>query len=177
MSLIALLLALAAPPQDAVARVIEERAAELKRNPVTHEAAERIAGAVVASSERHHIPVPLLLAIIEVESAYGVGERSTARCRGLMQLNPRVARAFAKLAGLKRWSIDKIEDNIEMGAAYLRSLLDRYGRVAWAVSSYNRGQTLFERQGRPVGKYARAVLGKLGLLTKALAAAPAAVTR
>jgi soluble lytic murein transglycosylase-like protein len=161
----ALIAALLGPPDvGAVADVAEARAAELGRNPLHGDQAGRIARAAVAASERHQVPVPIIFAIIESESAYGVREMSSMKCVGLMQVNPSTARQVAKRLGMKHYSLTGIEDGIELGTAYLREMWDRYGRLDWALSAYNRGPGLFEKQGHPVGRYAKGVMRRLPLL-------------
>lgn len=157
------------PSVGAIADLAEARAAELGRNHVSAVQAGDIARAALESWHRFRIPVVLTLAIIESESAYGAGEVSSAHCKGITQLNPAYRRQFAKLAGLGRGaSITSIHDGILMTGGYLRYLWDRYGRLDHAVSAYNRGEGLFERQGKPVGKYAHSVLRRLPMLLNRL---------
>lgn len=167
---LAALLADPTPREAAVAQVALERSAQLERNPLSRPQALRLARAVLAAADHWLLEPATLLAIIEVESAYGMGERSTARCRGYMQLNPRHLPSFRRLAGLARGQINDVEDNVFMGASYYRYLFDRYGRHPWAASAYNRGEGLFERQGRPVGRYARRVAARVPVLRELLRA-------
>ena len=159
-----------APPVEAVTDVVAARAAHLGLHRVSRERAQRIAAAVLEAAGRHRLRPAVLLAVIEVESAYGALEESTARCVGLMQLNPRTAPAVARRLGLRYYHLGRVEHSVALGAAYLRELLDRYGRLDHALSAYNRGPGRFERQGRPVGTYARRALRKLPVLEAALRA-------
>ena len=70
----------------------------------------------------------LVAAVIGIESNYRVDAVSPKGCRGLMQLAPN------KLAA---WQ-DPVA-NIRVGAAYLESLVKRFGRVDFAVAAYNAG--------------------------------------
>jgi soluble lytic murein transglycosylase-like protein len=167
-----LLLLLQEPDVGKVADLAEARAAELGRNKVSATQAGEIAEATRDASRRFQVPVVVLLAFIESESAYGTAEVSSAHCKGLMQLNPTQLRTFARLAGLRRPRIANIHDNIMMGAAYVRYLWDRYGRLDHAASAYNRGEGLFERQGKPVGRYARSVMRRLPMLQARLTPQP-----
>ncbi len=157
--------ALAANPSvGRIADLAEVRAMELGRNPLRGDQAGRIARAALDASIRHRVPVPVILAVIESESAYGVRELSSAKCVGLMQVNPATAKGLAKRLGMKRYSLTGIEDGIELGTAYLREMMNRYHRLDHALSAYNRGPGLFERQGKPVGSYAKGVMRRLPLL-------------
>lgn len=168
----AMIILLQEPDVGVVADVAEARAAELGRNKVSRDQAGRIAMAARDASRRHRIPVAVILAVIETESAYGVAELSSAKCVGLMQLNPRTAKAKARELGMRRYHLRDIEDGIEIGTAYLREMWNRYHRLDHALSAYNRGPGLFERQRKPVGQYARSVLRRLPMLNARLKPSP-----
>lgn len=169
------LLLLREPDVGRIADLAEARAAELGRNPVDATQAGDIASAVAEASRRFGVPPVVILAMIETESAYGVAERSSARCRGLMQLNPRQGAKFAAMIGERRFRPFDIRQNILMGTAYLRQLWDTYGRLDHGLSAYNRGPGMFERQHRPVGRYAYSVLRRLPMLLERLTSRPPAV--
>ncbi len=166
--MIALALVVAAllqePDVGRLADLAEARAAELGRNRVTPTQAGDIASAALEVQRRFSIPAVVMLAMIESESAYGVNERSSAKCRGLVQLNPSQGPYFAQLAGFRRFRPLVVRENMLMGGAYLRSLWNRYGSLARGLSAYNRGPGLFERQGRPVGRYAKGILRRVPML-------------
>ncbi len=169
---LAVLLLLREPDVGRVADLAEARAAELGRNRVSPTQAGDIASAALEASRRFRVPVAVILAMIETESAYGVAERSSARCRGLMQLNPNQGRKFAAMIGERRFRPLVIRQNVLMGTAYLRQLWDLYGRLDHGLSAFNRGPGLFQRQGRPVGKYAKSVLRRLPMLMSRLTPDP-----
>jgi soluble lytic murein transglycosylase-like protein len=171
-AVLAAVLLLQEPDIGRVADLAEARAGELGRNRVSPTQAGDIASAAMEASRRFQVPVAVILAMIETESAYGVSERSSARCRGLMQLNPSQGRKFAAMIGARRFRPLVIRDNVLMGAAYLRQLWDLYGRLDHGLSAYNKGPGMFERQHRPVGRYAKSVLRRLPMLVGRLTAEP-----
>lgn len=146
----------------------EHRVLESRAKKISSVQKSRIAKAVIETGRRYEIPTDLLLAVIETESAYVSNRVSRARCVGLMQINPDTAPQIAKMIGMKRYNIERVEHNVELGGAYLRFLLDKYNRTSWALSAYNRGPGMFERQGHPVGRYSRLVIGKRPALRKIL---------
>lgn len=93
-----------------------------------------------------HVQEPesaLIHAIVHRESMFDSMASSPAGARGLMQLMPATARQISRNIG-KRFTLDKLHDdpryNIELGAAYLQSLLEAYdGFYPLAIAAYNAG--------------------------------------
>lgn len=84
----------------------------------------------------------LVLAVIQVESAYQTNAVSSANARGLMQLIPATAARFGV-----RDSFNPT-DNIRGGMTYLRWLLRRFqGDVVKSVAAYNAGEGAVDRYG------------------------------
>jgi soluble lytic murein transglycosylase len=89
------------------------------------------------------VPPALTLALIRQESSFDPGALSPAGARGLMQLMPATAETVARrigvpvsLAGLTT----QTSYNMQLGTAYLRELLDRYGgALPLALAAYNAG--------------------------------------
>ncbi len=100
-----------------------------------------------ASSAKHSIPVVLLQAVVATESNWNPRARSHANAHGLMQIQwP----GTAKHLGVRRISqLYKPCTNIDLGARYLRELLDRYdGDERRALAAYNYGPGRIAATGR-----------------------------
>jgi Transglycosylase SLT domain len=85
-----------------------------------------------------NVPVKLVRAVIQVESAYNVRARSPKGAMGLMQLMPATARQYAVADPYDPAS------NIEAGIKHLKSLLQRLP-VALALAAYNAGEAAVQR--------------------------------
>ena len=87
----------------------------------------------------------LVMAVIQVESAFNPGALSDKNAQGLMQLIPATAERF-RVKDV--W--DPVE-NIKGGTAYLHWLMRHFsGNVKWVVAAYNAGEGAVERfQGVP----------------------------
>jgi soluble lytic murein transglycosylase len=98
---------------------------------------------VRAAAERHHLDPNLIWAVMRVESVYNPSIVSYAGAIGLLQIMPRTGRLIANALHRPAFTTADLLDpatNIEFGAWYLRSLLDRFeGRIPLAVASYNGG--------------------------------------
>ncbi|HZH35368.1 MAG TPA: lytic transglycosylase domain-containing protein, partial [Pyrinomonadaceae bacterium] len=81
--------------------------------------------------------------LIRQESVFNPRARSHAQAFGLMQLIMPTARAMARKYDTA--SINSIEDlyqpslNIQLGTAYMRDQLDKYGRIEYLAVAYNAG--------------------------------------
>jgi soluble lytic murein transglycosylase-like protein len=84
------------------------------------------------------VPVKLVRAVIQVESAYNVRARSAKGAMGLMQLMPATARQYAVADPFDPAA------NIEAGIKHLKSLLQRLP-VALALAAYNAGEGAVQR--------------------------------
>lgn len=100
------------------------------------------------AARRHDLDADLLTALIRQESGFDPLAVSRAGARGLMQLMPGTA---------QRYGVTRIHDpaeNIAGGSAYLRDLLDRFGRLELALAAYNAGEGAVEKHGRRIPPYA-----------------------
>lgn len=80
--------------------------------------------------------------LIRQESRFMADAHSQAGARGLMQLMPATARWAAKQAGVKGFSPARVNDvdlNLELGAYYLRHVLDGLKHPVLATAAYNAG--------------------------------------
>lgn len=89
---------------------------------------------------------PLLVAaVIREESLFDPLAVSRSGAIGLMQLLPATAEDVARRIGMSSYRSDSLYDrdvNIQLGATYLSSLLERFkGNVAVSLASYNAGPT------------------------------------
>ena len=105
-------------------------------------APRRFASIVQTAAQRNHLDPALLDAVIAQESGFRPDVVSGAGAVGLMQLMPSTAREL----GVSD-PFDPAQ-NVEGGAKYLRSLLDRYdGRLDLALAAYNAGPGAVDRFG------------------------------
>jgi soluble lytic murein transglycosylase-like protein len=104
------------------------------------EARRRLLYPLVAQSAcRHRLPVALLDSLIIQESGYDWTARSHVGAYGLAQLMPATAREL----GVNRYSIVA---NLEGGARYLKTQLDRFVAPHLALAAYNAGPSRVERR-------------------------------
>ena len=110
------------------------------------EHARRLAGDVIACSDRAGLDARLVVAVVAVESGWNERARSPAGARGLGQIMPATA---AEL----RLDPDDPAANVCGTAVYLRRMLDRYAalpparRYRLALAAYNAGAGAVERYG------------------------------
>lgn len=94
------------------------------------------------AASAHRIQPELIFAIARQESAMSPNAKSSAGARGVMQLMPSTAKQTANKFGLKHKTTDLYlpEHNIQLGAAYLSELLEKYqGNRILAAAAYNAG--------------------------------------
>ena len=94
------------------------------------------------AAEAHQLDGLLVAAVVRVESGVRAGAISPRGALGLMQLMPETAELYGVT--------DVLEPalNVEAGASYLRSLLDRFhGDLELALAAYNAGPGAVERFG------------------------------
>lgn len=96
----------------------------------------------------HGVHAALLKAVIEVESGFNARARSPKGAIGLMQVMPATAARYGQ------FDLYSPEQNVEVGARYLRDLLAMFGgNVRLAVAAYNAGENAVIRSGRRVPTY------------------------
>ncbi|HEV2912115.1 MAG TPA: transglycosylase SLT domain-containing protein [Pyrinomonadaceae bacterium] len=81
--------------------------------------------------------------LIRQESVFNPRARSTAKAYGLMQLLVPTGTLVAKRYGVERTvTADSLYEprlNIQLGTAYLRDQMDKYGRIEYVAAAYNAG--------------------------------------
>jgi soluble lytic murein transglycosylase len=81
--------------------------------------------------------------LIRQESVFNPRARSGANAHGLMQVLVPTGRLIAKKYGVEREvdteSIYEPRLNIQLGTAYMREQLDKYGRIEYMAAAYNAG--------------------------------------
>ncbi len=109
---------------------------------LTPDERHRVAHTILEASRRYDVSPALVLAVIEIESAYNPHAVSPVGALGLMQIMPRTGQELAERTG-ETWqgtgSLFEPELNIRLGVAYLRELIDRYDSVRAALAAYNWG--------------------------------------
>lgn len=107
-----------------------------------------IVGLVERMAPEYGLDPRLVLAVIQVESAYRTNAVSSKEAAGLMQLIPETAARF----GVR--DVFDPEDNLRGGMAYLRWLLAYFqGDLSLTLAAYNAGEGAVERY-RGVPPYA-----------------------
>jgi membrane-bound lytic murein transglycosylase MltF len=105
-----------------------------------------LSSSVVDYSEKYDVPISLILAIIERESAFNPNAESSMKAQGLMQLIPTTAIECAGDLGVRHYNIFNIDTNIHFGVWYLRKVLDIFkDRTELAIKAYNCGPTCVQR--------------------------------
>ncbi len=95
---------------------------------------KRIEDCIMEAAKRYDLPAELIRAVVQAESGFQVHALSPAGAQGLMQLMPGTAQALGLTDPFD------IDQNIDGGARYLRSMMDRFnGNVGLALSAYNAG--------------------------------------
>jgi soluble lytic murein transglycosylase-like protein len=96
---------------------------------------------ILEAAYRHELDALLVAAVVEVESGFVPTVVSPKGAVGLMQVLPSTAGTFAE-------SLTDPAINLEAGASYLRSLLERFsGDLELALAAYNAGPGAVARYG------------------------------
>jgi soluble lytic murein transglycosylase-like protein len=107
----------------------------------------RLHAAVVDHAARHALDPDLVRAVIRVESGWNPRAVSRKGAMGLMQLMPATAAEYRVADPFDP------DENIRAGVAYLRRLIDRFGKTELALAAYNAGPGAVEKYHRTVPPY------------------------
>jgi soluble lytic murein transglycosylase-like protein len=141
----------------------------------------RLARAIVEEAEGVRLDPFLVLAVIEVESAFDPRALSGAGARGLMQLRDATMRREVARSRLTPGDPHDPVLNVQAGVRYLRRCLDAFPREDVGLMAYNAGPNLILSHLRnggipePFHVYPRRVNAELRRLRRAFAAPPPAL--
>ncbi len=94
---------------------------------------------IEAAATGFDLPPWLLFSLIRRESLFNPDALSRVGAAGLMQLMPETAADVAARLRVRDYDLTGVEDNLRLGAWYLRNMLDRTDSPADAAASYNAG--------------------------------------
>jgi soluble lytic murein transglycosylase len=122
---------------DRVPEPVWPRALRVRLHPVPY------ADAIARASRARGVEQALLLALLREESRFDPEAISVASARGMAQFVFPTAQELARRLGLGRLSPEDLANpvlSIELGAAYIAELLERFGgSIPEAVAAYNAG--------------------------------------
>ncbi len=140
-------------------------------NATANSRAVALAPQMDAVARRHNIDPLLLHAVAHVESRHSTMAVSSAGARGVMQVMPGTAARFGVDHAV---ALHHAPTNLEVSAAYLKTLQGRFGTdLPLVLAAYNAGEGAVERYGRRIPPFAetqlyvKLVLAKYQLLTDA----------
>ena len=106
-------------------------------------------GFLAASAKESNLDVAMLRGLVRQESVFDASAKSRAGAMGLTQLMPSTAKSLARSVLRQRYRRAFLYDpgvNAQLGAAYLRRLLDQFGgSPVLALAAYNGGPTRIAR--------------------------------
>jgi soluble lytic murein transglycosylase len=108
-----------------------------------------LGGFLATNAKLLQIDPALLRGLVRQESVFDAEARSRAGARGVTQLMPATAKSLSRSVLRVRYRRAFLYDpsmNARLGAAYLKSLEDRFGgNPLWALAAYNGGPTRMAR--------------------------------
>jgi len=117
------------PPYAYLIPIVQSK--QPKLDPIT---ATEIAKSIYQNSKKYQFPPELIIALIEQESSFIPTSTSSAKCIGLMQINPKAHPK--KIEGLKHYQLYYINNNIEIGCQILKEYYNATGVISEALEKY-----------------------------------------
>jgi soluble lytic murein transglycosylase len=108
----------------------------------------RVAAAIVRHARRNRLDPLLIVAVIRTESSFDNYAKSWVGAMGLMQITPQTGQWVATKARSRLGKATNLYDaelNIELGTAYLASLVSRFGTLELALAAYNVGPAALKK--------------------------------
>ena len=99
---------------------------------------------VLQNCKTYGVEQSLVFAVIKCESGFNKNALSSVGAVGLMQLMPQTAKFIAQREGVENYSLFNPQDNIRLGVAYLKYLIDKFGQEV-AIYCYNAGEGVVKR--------------------------------
>ncbi|MDQ5768627.1 lytic transglycosylase domain-containing protein [Thiothrix subterranea] len=125
------------------------------------QAEQHLDGIVQAAAQQTGVPVSVIRAVIQQESAHNPGAVSHKGAQGLMQLMPGTAARFGV------YNVFDPAENIRGGTTYLAWLYNRYQSWPLALAGYNAGEGAVDKYAgippyRETQNYVRKIMARLG---------------
>ena len=120
-----------------------------KIDPKYKNVSEKVKNTVKNVAQAEGLDPNLLMAVIKTESNFNPRAKSSAQCKGLMQLKDSTAAEVAEELGMgQNFDVYDIETNIRLGARYLKKMLKKFnGNVKLALAAYNAGPNAVKKYG------------------------------
>jgi soluble lytic murein transglycosylase len=99
---------------------------------------------ILKYSALHKLDPYVVAALINQESTFDAGVRSSANAWGLMQVLPSTGREYARTLGIAAFRTARLTDpetNIRIGTAFFADLLKQFDDLASALAAYNAGES------------------------------------
>lgn len=146
-------------------------------SPLPEDQHQRVASLIVREADRNGLDPRLVAAVIQAESTFRIRATSHVGARGLMQVMPATGRWLLERRGERLDRASRLYDpelNVALGTAYLAELIERFGKVEYALIAYNAGPTAARRilrqdarRERFLAGYPRKVLNEFERLKRA----------
>lgn len=93
------------------------------------------------ASQKYGVDEAVIYSMINIESHFNKSAVSSKGAVGLMQVMPSTAEMVANNLNIQEIDLTIPQQNIEIGTAYISSLLNRFKNLETALCAYNAGPT------------------------------------